>query len=779
MRKINNPAKTITIALSTIVAVGTLGACDNKKIDIKPDPTSINVIPEKPNIIWIMTDEQNTLTMSSYDDANQTHLGDSPNLDRMASEGTLFMNHYVQCPQCVATRAAMLTGSYPHQTGVINNNACLTDWKYDYETIPEVFSKNGYNTANIGKIHYPKGKEIWGYNDTHYGYYSKNYVSPENLTGSFKGQDKKWEVLKVNGYNLILSGIYPEPNEGDDYPETALMDKSIEWLEENKDKEDPFLLRISILSPHAPFLAPLDYYNRYKPEDMVSYDKPSSKTLALLPKYERSKGRSFSEDVVLRTNSTYYGLTSHVDNEIGRLDKYLKESGLDKNTLILFTSDHGHFNGEFNLYGKGEYYDQIMRVPTFIKGPGIEAKKKIDYFTESIDIGRTLMEYAGIKVPEQFTLSSKNMLEDTKRTEVIGEIVLGADRRSWIRTKDYSLDFTYMNFKGYFPDNIENDDARWRTATNTQYDGKLIDLNKDSKFHNNVFNVEEYEQIKETLIARLKERLAERSVPAWAIFTNAQITSSKPLPTQKPDIKPEPTNSPLPSGELGKPQTNAKVEYIDDFNDKLNERSLIQAEKYSISNSKLFLSSTDNGKTFKQWDCLIPDLHYDFGNHTQWEFHTELKTYYPGSTGDSPWKATMIGCRVQNTKVSIPNSDDGFWVAFTSRDTVSVFPGGSSKNSEGWWPAGAVTVNIPEGFSEMHKVIVVDTQNSIFYYIVKSSGETTLILRADISEENIKIYDGNGTKLKEVPNYLPESGGFKIFNHLTATVIEKVQIKSY
>lgn len=490
---------------------------------------------KKPNILWIMTDEQNTLTMQSYDDNNYTHLGDSPNLDRMAAEGTLFMNQFVQCPQCVATRTSMITGLYPHQSGVLNNNACLVNWKYNYNTIPEVFTANGYNTANVGKIHYPNGREIWGYNDTHYAYYESKYVDATTLRGTFAGQNEQWSVLKPTGYNLILSGIYPTPIDGDTYPETALTNKAINWLENHKDSEKPFLLRVSYLSPHAPFLAPLPFYDKYTPDQMAGWDRPTSSTLNGMPSYEKSKSFSFSEEVIRRVNATYYGLANHVDDEVGRIDAYLKASGLDQNTLVLFTSDHGHFNGEYNLYGKGEFYDLATRVPTFIKGPGIPAGQKAEYFTEDIDLGRTFMEYAGITPPEQFTRSAKNMLSDTQRNEVIGEIVLGGERRSWIRTKDYSMDYTYMNFRGCFPNDVVNDDPIWRTKTWSAKDGKLIDLKRDPLFHNNVYYDLLYGKVREQLQAKLETRLAVSSVPAWSIFTNAQIASSKPKPSVNPE----------------------------------------------------------------------------------------------------------------------------------------------------------------------------------------------------------------------------------------------------
>ncbi len=259
----------------------------------------------------------------------------------------------------------------------------------------------------------------------------------------------------------------------------------------------------------------------------------------------------------------------------------------------------------------------------------------------------------------------------------------------------------------------------------------------------------------------------------------AKVTASITTePTEAPTAAP--TKEPLPTAELGLPSDKSEVVYTCSFDqDELDGSILVQSGKYSIKNGKFYLCSTDGGETFGGWDCMTPDVECNPGEVYQWELHMDLQSYYPAETGDAPWMATLVGCRIVNYQSSIADTDDGFWVGFSHRNEVVVYPSGSSTNSEGYWPAGAMTISIPEGFAEMHKVIIVDTGNSIYYYMVTAAGERVLILKADITEDKIIVSDKEGNS-KEFTNYLDPAGNhFKVFNHMPACVIDEVTIKSY
>lgn len=255
-----------------------------------------------------------------------------------------------------------------------------------------------------------------------------------------------------------------------------------------------------------------------------------------------------------------------------------------------------------------------------------------------------------------------------------------------------------------------------------------------------------------------------------------------PTPTAEPTEAPTPapTKEPLPEGELGLPSEKSEVIYFTDFSDDdIEGNLLIQNGEFSITNGKFYLCSKDGGETWASWGGLTPDFACYPSEAHQWEFHLEFQSTYPAESGDAPWMATIIGARVCNYLSSIADTDDGIWVGFTERDSITVYPSGS--NTEKYWPAGAVKVNIPEGFGDMKKLVLVDTGESIFYYMNTAEEETVLILRIDISEEEIKVFNGEGNEVYKTDNYLDmqEGNHFKIFNHMAATVIGSLAIKEY
>lgn len=262
-----------------------------------------------------------------------------------------------------------------------------------------------------------------------------------------------------------------------------------------------------------------------------------------------------------------------------------------------------------------------------------------------------------------------------------------------------------------------------------------------------------------------------------------QATATKgptAVPTEAPT--PAPTKEPLPAGELGLPSDKSEVVFTTDFSgDELDELVLSKDDAYSIKDGKLYISSRDNGETFGGWTTITPDVDCYPKDAYQWEFHIDFQSYYPADTGDAPWMATIIGARVANYTSAIADMDDGIWVGFTHRNSVTVYPSGSSTGSMKWWPAGAVTVSIPEGFSEMRKLVIVDTGDSLYYYMTTSANERVLILKIDITEDNIIVYDGQGNEKKKVDNYLDmeEGNHFKIFNHMAAAVVDSMTIKAY
>ncbi|HHT93140.1 MAG TPA: hypothetical protein GXZ66_06490 [Clostridiaceae bacterium] len=262
--------------------------------------------------------------------------------------------------------------------------------------------------------------------------------------------------------------------------------------------------------------------------------------------------------------------------------------------------------------------------------------------------------------------------------------------------------------------------------------------------------------------------------------TPEQTESVTKGPTQGPTPTPSPTKEPLSEEELGKPTDKSDIIYGNDFSDDdFAGEILVQQGNFSVKDGKLYLNSPDGGETWGGWVAITPDIDCYPSDAYQWEFHIEFQSVYPQETGDAVWMATIIGARVCNYNSAIADTDDGFWVGFTERNSITIYPSGSQ--TKGYWPGGAATVEIPEGFGEMKKVVIVDTGNSLFYYMNTSEEENVLILKADITEDKIIVFDGSGKKVFEAENFLDmqEGNHFKVFSHITGTVIDSLEIKAY
>ena len=469
------------------------------------------------NILWIQTDEQRTDSIGAYGNRAVR----TPVLDRLAQEGTVFKNHHVQSPVCVPSRVCELTGLYPHQTGIVDNLVHYNHgrWPDGIGTFPERFAAAGYATANFGKYHtphHPTWLENW-----HFEWFAKE----ASFFSLGKGFDEAEHEIIHHGNTLpryIVSGRYPHVK-GGRTPQSHLVDIVSEWLSGFSSVRRPFFVRASFLAPHTPVLAPEPFYGMYDPADM-DWDAPSEEVLASRPAYESSsvirawRGRHTDEQY-RRMRCTYYGLVSHVDEQVGRLLGVLEETGERENTLIVYTSDHGVLMGEYGQFQKGMFYDLVTRVPCIMAGPGVPRGRVVEHLTEQVDLGPTLLELAGLPVPEE--TEGRDLLgPEPPREDVIGEIggrmmwdmnaPMWTDmperhrhsriRRSWIRTQRWSLDFT---------SEIEGRP----TAAREEQDGKLIDLEADPLAHVNLFGDPGCARIVEELQARFRERTSERRRP--------------------------------------------------------------------------------------------------------------------------------------------------------------------------------------------------------------------------------------------------------------------------
>lgn len=445
-------------------------------------------MPAKQNILWIQCDELRTDALGCYGGDNLT-----PHIDALAAEGAVFENHFTTSPVCVPARVSELTGCYPCQTGILENSVHYNwgKWPEGLNTFPECFLAEGYATANFGKYHTPH-HGTWGEN-----WHFCNFEEVGDYFGLREGYDEEAAEILHRGNrkrDVVLSGRYPLELS----PTVNVTDHTLQWLRYFRGIRRPFFARASFLAPHTPVMVPEPYYSMYDQKE-YDWDVPDEQVLSGLPNYENGQleaYRTHTPEEYQRMRRTYYGLVTHIDDQVGRLVQQLKEQGEYDNTVIIFTSDHGDLMGEYGQFQKGMFYDVTSRVPCIIKAPGITPGSRISRLTECIDIGPTLLALCGL--PPHGQSKGQDMLGSNKR-EVFGEIFLGGVRRSCLRTAEYCLDITTA--------------LRDRPAASEEYDGKLTDLKNDPLFHCNLYGKPEYANMQAELTERLFKRMAEDARP--------------------------------------------------------------------------------------------------------------------------------------------------------------------------------------------------------------------------------------------------------------------------
>ncbi|MDF1514818.1 MAG: sulfatase-like hydrolase/transferase [Anaerolineae bacterium] len=465
---------------------------------------------KRPNILWIQSDEHRPDSLGCYG----SPWAKTPHLDRLASRGIVYQNCVCNSPVCVPSRASQLTARYPQEVNVLLNQVSdehhINETENVYPsgtlTFPEVFESAGYATASFGKWHVPVHK-TWQVNkslvniDAYSGYYALNEAYDEA---------EHHVIKRPGGTSIILAGTYPV---AEGHPSQVITDWAVEWLR-SRDKEKPFLLRISHNWPHTPVLAPPPFDQLYDPDDIPIryYDEQAYLTRSSRDRRiaDGQRMKELSRDQIRQVWKDYMGLVACVDHEVGRALSILEELGLLENTIVLFSADHGKALGEWGATEKGFYDAEVWRVPFILAGPGVPSAGKIDHhICELVDTGRTLCNLAGVDVPAQF--KGRDLINEAPRDAVYGQIgwpdpdaplvqrmnlrrrrgSITSAMRSAVRTQRYRMDVTFYMDGATLP--IE------------QADGNLFDLELDPGETRNLWDDPAAQDIKNALWQKLLE----------------------------------------------------------------------------------------------------------------------------------------------------------------------------------------------------------------------------------------------------------------------------------
>ena len=496
------------------------------------------------NILFVMADQLRWDYLSCY---GHQHLH-TPHIDRLASKGVRFNSAYVQSPVCGPSRSSAYTGRTVFSHGATWNHVPLPIGEW---TLGDYLQPAGMRTAVVGKTHMApdlEGMARLGLNQStdigllvsHAGfdpYERDDGLHPTPLLKK-RGRSLAYnDWLKEKGYEgenpwndyansaqgpngEVLSGWYLENSNlparvREEHSETAYMtDRAIQFIEQQGD--EPWLCHLSYIKPHWPYIAPAPYHDMYGPETWLPVHRDDGEKHSSNPVYraftDMRVSQVFSDSAVRdAVMPAYMGLIKQIDDHLGRLFNWLEQSGRDKDTMIVFTSDHGDYLGDHWMGEKELFHECSVRVPLIIVDPRADADATrgtvSDALVEAIDMVPTFVEAAG-QTPAWHRLEGQSLQpllfgelagDDTWRDAVFSEIDYACYQSQEL------LNSAMDRSRGYMLRS-----RRWKYVHFTGFPPQLFDLLNDPDEFNDLGQDDKHEHVREDMHQRLFERLTAR-----------------------------------------------------------------------------------------------------------------------------------------------------------------------------------------------------------------------------------------------------------------------------
>lgn len=358
------------------------------------------------NYVMFFTDEMRAENLGCYGHP----IARTPNYDRLAAGGTLFENHYVQNPVCVGSRCSLLTGWYPHVGGFRSLLNFLTPNDPNFLR----YLKNaGYQVVLLGKNHVLDEDAL-----------ADSVSLYDSCGGSRTEQGSLWKDTGNKNSrkgNHLFSGDYTmlfppmEDSELENMQDTKTVQRGIEFIQQWTEDDPPFFLFISINHPHAPYVCTRHYQEMYDPADFRLRTATEGRQPSFVHWLRTYSGfEEMDEKVFQRCAAVYQGMISYCDDMLGRVLDTLEKCGLEDKTMVVATSDHGDFAGDYGLVEKWPncFYDDLAKTPLIIRGPGIQGGNRISQLVSQIDIFPTILDYAKVQAGhDHFGHSLRQFLE--------------------------------------------------------------------------------------------------------------------------------------------------------------------------------------------------------------------------------------------------------------------------------------------------------------------------------------------------------------------------------
>lgn len=463
----------------------------------------------------------------------------TPAMDRLRREGAWFDRHYVPLGICSPSRAALLTGTYPHRNGVMNNmngTEALAD-RLDpgYRTAGELLGGVGYRTGYVGKWHLGReaGPETRGFSDVAVPdhslvderfdpVWSKFAMSP-GVGGGDTAQAPTGPSADAvltrypaahprhgERFHRISFPIYAgDPVDTEAIPGTAVAEESERLLERYAGDGEPFFLVASFIEPHWPNVLPEPFASMYDPADLEPWpnfhDTFEGKPRTNMAGLEHFGVGDFTWEDWAPIVAAYLGAVSYVDHLTGRLLDTLDALGLAEDTLVVMTTDHGDMTGSHRQFNKGPLmYEEVYHVPFIARGPGVAPGTMVEGLTSHVDVVPTLTALAGVDAPEEVQGASLVPL-------------LAGTLADW--RESLLCEFHGDEFGLYSQRMIRH--GRYKLVYNPNDLRELYDLEADPAELRNLAYEPDYAEVRRELEVRLLELLhdTEDTLRLWAVNT--------------------------------------------------------------------------------------------------------------------------------------------------------------------------------------------------------------------------------------------------------------------
>jgi len=457
-------------------------------------------VSDKPNIVLVMTDTQGWNALGECGEG----FAETPNIDDIADQGVRFDNTYASAVPCTPSRAGLFSGKHSHAAGAWTNNRRL---QKGVRTMGHYLRQEGYRTAYVGKWHldgdyFGTGEAAPGY-DPEWWYDGQNYREDigEDLWEWYRsGMDTR--VAENDIDEIHERGITREDTWGG-----RITDRALEFIEDARGDDQPFLLVVSYDEPHEPSLCPPPYCEMYRderyplpdnyetPDDLRAHGKPDRQ---IEEAEEFAAGGQFIDSIVDAEEEggiyrpLYFAASTFIDDEIGRIADAIEENHPE--SVFAFTSDHGHYLGAHGVDAKGfQMYDEVTNVPLIVRGSSLPSGTVSDALVSQTDLLPTFLDLAGGDLPSD--LVGRSFLENARDPTT--------DHR-----EDALIEYHSYSGTDFYPVRALVTE-QYKLVVNMLETDELYDLETDPGELHNRINDPEYADVRDDLHDRLLARMED------------------------------------------------------------------------------------------------------------------------------------------------------------------------------------------------------------------------------------------------------------------------------